>query len=216
MRDTERGTEDYDTDSSSAWQYRSIPYEGEDRDKSAAIRLLEARAISSKGVAYTGTDSAYGRDADSKTSSSSIRGDNTQNKQIPKIEEERTQLLRGSSFREEKAMVSGAYDAAARGAAETGSGSALWPYTACPSGDVSAASKEAAGMGMGMRKNSSNQAALGPQVPHEQKVRAISAIQYIIAYGLVLHSLEEAAQIVNALLCFVMPCPASPSLVPWL
>lgn len=194
----------YTAGSGSAWQYRSIPYEGEDRDKSAARREMEARATSSSGssssskaVAQSNNDTystfnMYGRDADvmrgseSKASSSnrSERDRDTdidsavQNKPSLKLEEDRTQLSRKGSFREEKAMVSGAYEAAARGAAETGSGSAPWPY---PS-DVSAASKEAFGQGtgpgMGMRKSSSNLAHLGSQIPLEQKVRTDSTVEY--------------------------------------
>jgi hypothetical protein len=193
---TGTGTGSNTAGSGSAWQYRSIPYEGEDRDKTTARREMEARASSSssssgKAMAFSNNDnynsfSMYGRDADvmrgsdSKTTGSSIRGEKDRdrdfdgsvpNKQHFKIEEERTQLPRGSSFREEKAMVSGTYDAAGRGAGE--------PY---PSSDVSAASKEAfgqgQGVGMGMRKSSSNQVPPGFQIPLEQKVCQYTAVHY--------------------------------------
>jgi hypothetical protein len=200
MRDPERGAGSYTergtaagtgtgsntAGSGSAWQYRSIPYEGEDRDKTTARREIEAFASSSsssKAMAHSNNDNynsfnTYSRDRDAdimrgsdrKTTGSSIRSERdrdrnldsaVQNKQFLKVEEERAQLPRGSSFREEKAMVSGTYDATGRGE----------PYL---SSDVSAASKEAFGQGMGtgtgMRKSSSNQAPPGFQIPLEQKV----------------------------------------------
>jgi hypothetical protein len=177
------GTGSNTAGSGSAWQYRSIPYEGEDRDKTTARREMEAFASSSsssssKAMAHSNNDNynsfnTYGRDADimrgsdRKTTGSSIRGERDRDrdldsKQFLKVEEERAQLPRGSSFREEKAMVSGTYDAAGRGE----------PY---PLSDVSAASKEAFGQGMGTgmgsRNGSSNQAPPGFQIPLEQKVR---------------------------------------------
>ena len=184
------GTGSYTAGSGSAWQYRSIPYEGEDRDKTTARREKEARASSSTmATAHSNNDNynsfnMYGRDtdimrgSDSKASSSSNRGDRdrdrdsaVQNKQSLKIDEERTLLPRGSSFREEKAMVTGAYDAAARGAQEAGGGMTPRPYES----DGSAASKEVFGQGTGTgtRKSSSTQAPPGFQIPLEQKVRTV-------------------------------------------
>lgn len=181
------GTGGYTAGSGSAWQYRSIPYEGEDRDKTTARREMEARASSSTmATAHSNNDNynsfnMYGREtdimrgSDSKASSGSNRGERdrdsaVQNKQSLKIDEERTLLPRGSSFREEKAMVTGAYDAAARGA-EAGSGMTPRPYQS----DGSAASKEVFGQGTGtgMRKGSSTQAPPGFQSPLEQKVRTV-------------------------------------------